>query len=264
MATAINVHSTSNQLENLSRHDMLSWVNDSLRTNFSKIEELCSGAAYCQFMDLLFPGSVYLKKVKVDARLEHDRISNWKVLQHSFKELKVDKYIPVDRLVKAKFQDNFEFVQWFKKFFDANYDQSQARRAEAATESCQTEAVNKPRRTARPQSSRTPQDASKTSPSKPIKRSPAGSLFGAENSCAGGGDAVIIEDLQNQLALLKIDKEDSDRELDFYFNKLREIENICQENDGKPHIEEIMDILYATEEGFAPPDSFEEEQDSIS
>lgn len=30
--------------------------------------------------------------------------------------------IPVDKLVKGKFQDNFEFVQWFKKFFDANYD----------------------------------------------------------------------------------------------------------------------------------------------
>jgi RP/EB family microtubule-associated protein len=28
----------------------------------------------------------------------------------------------VDRLVKGRFQDNFEFIQWFKKFFDANYD----------------------------------------------------------------------------------------------------------------------------------------------
>lgn len=32
------------------------------------------------------------------------------------------KIIPVEKLVKGKFQDNFEFVQWFKKFFDANYD----------------------------------------------------------------------------------------------------------------------------------------------
>ena len=29
--------------------------------------------------------------------------------------------VPVEKLVKGKFQDNFEFVQWFKKFFDANY-----------------------------------------------------------------------------------------------------------------------------------------------
>lgn len=24
--------------------------------------------------------------------------------------------------MKGRFQDNFEFLQWFKKFFDANYD----------------------------------------------------------------------------------------------------------------------------------------------
>ena len=30
--------------------------------------------------------------------------------------------IDIERLVKGRFQDNFEFLQWFKKFFDANYD----------------------------------------------------------------------------------------------------------------------------------------------
>lgn len=28
----------------------------------------------------------------------------------------------INRLVKGRFQDNFEFLQWFKKFFDSNYD----------------------------------------------------------------------------------------------------------------------------------------------
>ena len=27
--------------------------------------------------------------------------------------------------MKGRFQDNFEFCQWFKKFFDANYDGSE-------------------------------------------------------------------------------------------------------------------------------------------
>lgn len=29
--------------------------------------------------------------------------------------------VPIDKLSKGRFQDNFEFLQWFKKFFDANY-----------------------------------------------------------------------------------------------------------------------------------------------
>jgi len=73
---AVNVYSTSVTTENLSRHEMLEWINHSLECCYTKIEELCSGrnllflfygflslnwcsftgAAYCQFMDMLFPG----------------------------------------------------------------------------------------------------------------------------------------------------------------------------------------------------------------
>lgn len=63
VAMAVNVYTTSGTTENLSRHDMLAWVNDCLQTKFAKIEELCSGAAYCQFMDMLFPGSVQVSLI---------------------------------------------------------------------------------------------------------------------------------------------------------------------------------------------------------
>ena len=33
--------------------------------------------------------------------------------------------------MKGRFQDNFEFCQWFKKFFDANYDGSEGYDADA-------------------------------------------------------------------------------------------------------------------------------------
>ena len=55
------------------------------------------------------------------AKLEHEYIANWKLLQTGLKKVCIDKTIPVDKLIKAKFQDNFEFCQWFKTFFDVNY-----------------------------------------------------------------------------------------------------------------------------------------------
>jgi len=40
---AVNVYSTSVTTDNLSRHDMLAWVNDCLGSSYTKIEEMCSG-----------------------------------------------------------------------------------------------------------------------------------------------------------------------------------------------------------------------------
>lgn len=127
---AVNVYATSVSVDNLSRHDMLAWVNDSLHLTYTKIEQMCSGsvssrsssagvggcgrcrglgnerhlwvcfclfvvcfpgAAYCQFMDMLFPGCILLKKVKFQAKLEHEYIHNFKVLQAAFKRMNVDK-----------------------------------------------------------------------------------------------------------------------------------------------------------------------------
>ena len=47
-----------NTTDNLSRKDMIDWINNSLQMDppLKKIEELATGACYCQFMDLLFPG----------------------------------------------------------------------------------------------------------------------------------------------------------------------------------------------------------------
>lgn len=61
---AVNVYNTSVTTENLSRHEMLAWVNDCLQTKYVKIEEMCSGSAYCQFMDMLFPSKSVWKKVQ--------------------------------------------------------------------------------------------------------------------------------------------------------------------------------------------------------
>ena len=71
---AVNVFNTSVTNENLSRlklwthtrheyhvqfyqrHEMVAWVNSNLQSQIGKIEEMGSGAGYCQLVDMLFPG----------------------------------------------------------------------------------------------------------------------------------------------------------------------------------------------------------------
>jgi len=251
---AVNVFSTSVTSDNMSRNDMLAWVNESLQINHSKIEQLCSGASYCQFMDMLFPGCIPMKKVKFQAKHEHEYIHNFKFLQTSFKKIGVDKIIPVDKLIKAKFQDNFEFVQWFKKFFDANYDgkeydpvaarQGQETAAPASLHPSAGVANNKPG-PRKPAAAPTKNPAPAT---KPTAR-PGG---GPGAKMAAGDKAELVQ----EVSALKLTVQDMEKERDFYFGKLRNIELICQEveGEGSPVLQKILDILYATDEGFAIPD----------
>ena len=110
---AVNVFSTSVSSNNLSRQELVQWVNDSLELNIKKIEHLCTGAVYCQFMHMLFgcefsicnvkffvafllcffllSAKMPIKRVKWKSKLEHEYIQNFKLLQESFKRTSCDK-----------------------------------------------------------------------------------------------------------------------------------------------------------------------------
>ncbi|XP_046999987.1 microtubule-associated protein RP/EB family member 1 [Schistocerca americana] len=263
---AVNVYSTNVTADNLSRHDMLAWVNDCLASSFTKIEELCTGAAYCQFMDMLFPGSVIMKRIKFKTNLEHEYIQNFKILQAAFKKMGVDKIVPIDKLIKGRFQDNFEFLQWFKKFFDANYagqeyDAFSARGGEAMGSG----GSNAPRGIGVSTTKKAPQvqvaavapsTRTATKVATRVQPRPAPNRQSASQVPNQKQDNSRIEELSTQLMEMKLTVDGLEKERDFYFGKLREIEVMCQENDNEqnPIIQKILDILYATEEGFAAPD----------
>ncbi|KIH68341.1 hypothetical protein ANCDUO_01330, partial [Ancylostoma duodenale] len=60
-----NVYVSAVTQDNISRHELLAWVNSSIKANFSKIEEMSTGAAYCQLTHLLFRDAINLRKVHI-------------------------------------------------------------------------------------------------------------------------------------------------------------------------------------------------------
>ena len=104
----------------MSRGELLQWLNNLLKLNYTKIEQMGTGAAYCQILDIIYPNKVPLSKVNWKAKFDYEYLNNFKVLQQSFTKLNIMKHIDVEKLVKCKYQDNLEFLQWFKKIYDVS------------------------------------------------------------------------------------------------------------------------------------------------
>lgn len=73
-------------------------------------------------MDCLYPGTFQFSKVKWNAKHEYEFVENYKILQNSFDKNGIKRYIEVGKLTKAKYQDNLEFCQWLKAYFEKNYN----------------------------------------------------------------------------------------------------------------------------------------------
>jgi len=236
-----------------SRTELVAWVNELLQVNYSKVEQCGTGGAYCQIIDSIY-GDFPMIRVKMNAKHEYEYISNLKVLQTYFKQKKIDKPIPIESLVKCKMQDNLEFVQWIKRYWDANYPGTPydpvARRRGAPADTPATIA---------------PLGASARTTGAPATgglgsgRAPVGKRPGS----AQPNQSEAVAALTAQVRDLTAHMEGLEKERDFYFSKLRDIEILVQqqaevleaEQKEDQTLKDIQKILYSTEEGFEVPDA---------
>ena len=257
-----------------SRMELLAWMNDLLQTAVPKIELLGTGAHYCQIMDSIY-GDIPISRVKFNAKMEYEYVANFKILQASFDKHKVDKAIPVTRLVKCKMQDNLEFTQWLKKYWDSYFPggpyDAVARRAGAAGGHQSVASAGSagqfgaaPARSMRPT---VPPTRRAPSAGRPVTNA-TGRLSAQGNHARNASpnqSSAMVQDLTRQMAEMRVTVDGLEKERDFYFQKLRDIEVLVQQlldeeaqhdADGQPNpgvvdvLTQIQQILYSTEEGF--------------
>ncbi|XP_050204357.1 microtubule-associated protein RP/EB family member 1C [Mercurialis annua] len=238
------------------RSEILSWINSTLQLSLSKVEEACSGAVHCQLMDAAHPGMVPMHKVNFDAKSEYEMIQNYKVLQDVFNKLKITKYIEVNKLIKGRPLDNLEFMQWMKRYCDSvnggsvNYNPLERR------ESCKggKEVAKKC------QSSQSSVKGSNAAPKAPSSHNARRHDVSSANLTTHSVKAAskpppppppsAVPAYDEQITELKLSVDSLEKERDFYFGKLRDIEILCQnpEIDNLPAVAAIKRILYAVDD----------------
>ncbi|KAG1685592.1 hypothetical protein DVH05_007891 [Phytophthora capsici] len=273
------------------RKEILDWINGLCAINLAKVEQTCTGAVACQILDAMYPGKVQMSKVDWSANKDYEYIQNYKVLQKAFMQLKIDKHVEVDRLVRGKYQDNLEFMQWFKAFYERNasgqpYDPlaqrekgkggaqytqkfggaaaapaAPSRRKVATTTASRVGRTppGAPSTVGAARTTRTPTTASR----RPVGNAgavPAASEVDTEAAVAAATAPLekeleeltaSNETLTNESGELRAMVESLEKERDFYFNKLREVEIMLQsaeDTETNPLAQAIFKVLYATEE----------------
>jgi len=230
-----------------SRQELVAWLNNLLQLNITKVEQCGTGAALCQVFDSIYL-DVPMSRVKFNVNTEYAYLQNFKILQNCFTRHQIDRPINVEQLIKCKMQDNLEFLQWTKRYWDqyfpgGDYDAVARRRGSGAPPPAAAPArVSAGAGTAR----------RGTTPT-------SGGARVAKPSIGGGAGSAALQQENNTL---KETVQGLERERDFYFSKLRDIELLIQQAvEEDPEIEKqedglikhIQTILYSTEDGFEIP-----------
>lgn len=247
---------------------LLKWINEFFELNYTKVEQCASGAIHCQILDSIYPGVVQMNKVNWEAKSDYEYTNNFKIVQQAFAKMNISKPIAIEKLVKAKFQDNLEFLQWMKHYFDCKYNgqpYSAAERRSKGKGGAKKSLAAPSASVAAPKPATTAKASTSTKTTTARSTTNKGSKPPAEKKSAGA--AVSSEEadtLKEQMSTLQATCEGLEKERNFYFGKLREIEILCQQEEEQvdaPALKEaVLAILYATDEGDDAGDQPAEEE----
>lgn len=247
------------------RGELLDWANELLDLHLTKIEQCATGAVPCQIIDAIYPGTLAISKVNFQAKHEYEFVNNFKLLQKAFDKNNITRHIEVEKLVKAKYQDNLEFMQWLKRYFDLNYNGEpyDAVGRRKGNDLYYIGSGNKPVKGATGTSGvaapakkqfKAPSAASGSASGGAKKfTKPTAAAVGKPSAVGGAGSATQskkITELEGEIAELKLTSDTLEKERDFYFGKLRDIEVLLQayEEQGIEVVDKVFKILYATED----------------
>ncbi|KAI5221586.1 hypothetical protein E4T42_02465 [Aureobasidium subglaciale] len=258
------------------RQELLQWLNSLCSLNLTRVEQCGTGAPFCAIYDSIFL-DLPMARVKFNASADYAYLDNFKILSNAFRKHHVDRPIPVEQLVKCKMQDNLEFLQWTKRFWDQHYPGWSASYTNT-TSTCTNEELGGDYDALARRKNQSVGSAPAAAPrASTTRRAPAVSATSAavtrtRTPLGGSGGGAQTAALTQENNALKETVQGLERERDFYFSKLRDIELLVQgameaepelEKDEGGLLKQIQTILYSTEEGFEIPAEVDDEEGEL-
>ena len=91
---------------------ILSWASNLLDLEITNIDQMVTGAIFCQLLDACHPDSVQMNNINWRANCEKEYHANFKIFQQGLNKNNIDKTIDINRLVKGKRSELNELLQW--------------------------------------------------------------------------------------------------------------------------------------------------------
>jgi microtubule-associated protein, RP/EB family len=239
----------------LSRHDLLNWLNHLLDTSYSKVEELSTGVAFCLVFHNVYPDALHKSKILFSAKHDYESLKNFKLLQSGFVKKKIGKTFDAEKLIRGKYIDNFQFLQWVKWFHDSHTRKGSIERTKAVEEEEEEEEEEEVVVTGGSLSVKRPNvddDARKGGGKISSGEHTAGSTDSkitmkkeSTRTQRSGGQPRQAEITKRKMQILEETIEALEEERDFYFQKLRDVEILIQTCKWQNHplLEELRDAL---------------------
>jgi len=192
-------------------------------------------------MDKIYPNTFNFGAVKWNAKFDYEYMENYKILNNAFVKNGVQKNLDVDKLVKCRLLDNTEMCQWIKKYYELHYtgneyDPVGRRKGQdlhyilGGNKVAAPPKVSEKKPTEKIGGGTTApamRPATGTGPKTFAKAPTSGPKFGGASAAAAitGGSASVSK-LEQQVTELQNNNQILDKEREFYFSKLRLIEEM--------------------------------------
>lgn len=94
----------------------LAWAGSLLKLDLTTLDQLASGAVFCQLIDVIYNGMVPMDKVNWTSDKTTDFVANFELLKAVFTKFAIAKELSVERLVSGDRADLFGLLQWTHVF----------------------------------------------------------------------------------------------------------------------------------------------------